>query len=324
MREITYAQAINEALSEEMKRDDNVIIMGEDIALYGGIFKITKGLLEDFGPERIRDTPISENAIIGAALGASLLGLRPVVEIMYMDFLNECADQLINHLPKMRFMSGGKLRTPVTIRTQYSLGRNTGAQHSQFFPAFYMNTPGLLISLPSSAYDAKGLLKTAIRGDNPTLFIECPLFYKIKGQVPDEEYTIPVGEAAIRAEGDDVTIFALANMVPKALSAAKVLEKNQISVRVVDPRTLNPLDEKCLINSTKKTGRIVIAEPDCKTAGVGAEIAAIIAEKAIDYLDAPIIRVAAPDFPSPFTPTLLDQYIPSEKDIINAVKQIVS
>ncbi|MHA2095170.1 MAG: alpha-ketoacid dehydrogenase subunit beta [Candidatus Hodarchaeales archaeon] len=324
MREITYAQAINEALKEEMKRDDNVIIMGEDIALYGGIFKVTRGILEDFGPERIRDTPISENGIIGAALGASLLGIRPVVEIMYMDFLNECADQLINHLPKMRFMSGGKLKTPVTIRTQYSLGRNTGAQHSQFFPAFYMNTPGLFISLPSSAYDAKGLLKTAIRGENPTLFIECPLFYREKGQVPNEEYTVPVGTAAIKTEGDDVTILALANMVPRALSAAEKLEKNRVSVRVVDPRTLNPLDEKCIIKSVKKTGRIVIVEPDCKTAGVGAEIAAIIAEKAVDYLDAPIVRVAAPDFPSPFTPTLLDQYVPREIDIIRAVKKIVS
>lgn len=323
MREITYAQAINEALREEMTRDDNVILMGEDIALFGGIFKVTKGLLEKFGPERIRDTPISENAIIGAALGASILGLRPVVEIMYMDFLNECADQLINHLPKTRFMSGGKLKTPVTIRTQYSLGRNTGAQHSQFFPAFYMNTPGLFISLPSSAYDAKGLLKTAIRGDNPTLFIECPLFYREKGKVPNEEYVIPVGKAAIKTEGDDVTIFALGNMVPRALSAAEKLKKNQVSVRVVDPRTLNPLDEDCLIESVKKTGRLVIAEPDCKTAGVGAEIAAIVAEKALDYLDAPIIRVAAPDFPSPFTPVLLDKYVPSEIDIINAVKKIV-
>jgi len=324
MKEITYAEALNEALKEEMRRDENVIVMGEDVGFFEGIFKVTRGLLEEFGPERVRDTPISENAIIGAALGASLLGIKAVAEIMYMDFLNECADQLINHLPKIRFMSGGKLKCPVTIRTQYSLGRYTGAQHSQFFPAFYMNVPGLHIALPSTPHDAKGLLKTAIRGENPTLFIECPLFYRVKGSVPEEEYTVPFGAANVSVEGDDVTIFALSHSVPKAVSAAEKLKREKISARVIDPRTLNPLDKKCLIDSVRKTGRIVIAEPDCKTAGVGAEIAAIIAEEAIDYLDAPIKRVAAPDLPAPFTPHLLDSYIPSDEDIIEAVKEIVS
>jgi len=323
MREITYAQAINEAMREEMRRDENVILMGEDIAIFGGIFSITKGLLEEFGPERVIDMPISENAIIGAALGASLLGLRPVAEIMYWDFLNECNDQLVNHLPKIRFMSGGKLKTPVTIRTQYSLGRYTGAQHSQFFPAFYMNIPGLYIAVPSTPHDAKGLLKTAIRGDTPTIFAECAQLYRVKGQVPDEECLVPFGKADIKTEGNDVTVFAFSFMVSKAMAAAEKLRNEGIGVRVVDPRTLNPIDKECLIDSVKKTGRLVIVEPDCKTAGVGAEISAIIAEEAVEYLDAPIIRVAAPDFPAPFAPPLLDQYIPSEETIIEAVKKIV-
>jgi pyruvate/2-oxoglutarate/acetoin dehydrogenase E1 component len=324
MREISYAQAINEALREEMERDEDVILMGEDIGVFEGVFKVTSGLLETFGPERVRDTPISENGIVGAALGASLLGIKPVVEIMYMDFLNECSDQLINHLPKIRFMSGGKLKTPVTVRTQYSLGRYTGAQHSQFFPAAYMNIPGLHIAVPSTPYDAKGLLKTAIRGETPTLYIECPLFYREKGAVPEEEYTIPFGQADIKAEGDDVTIFALSYTVPRALSAANRLKKEGISARVIDPRTLNPLDKKCLIDSVQKTEKIVIVEPDCKTAGVGAEIAAIVAEEALHHLDAPITRLAAPDMPAPFTPALLDHYVPNEDDIVRAVKKTVS
>ena len=324
MREITYVQAINEALREEMERDENVILMGEDIAIFGGIFSVTKGLLEEFGPERVRDTPISENAIIGAALGASLMGFRPVVEIMYWDFFNECGDQLVNHLPKMHFMSGGKLKTPVTIRTQYSLGRYTGAQHSQFFPSFYMNVPGLYLATPSTPYDAKGLLKTAIRGDNPTIFVECALLYRIKGQVPEEEYLVPFGKADVKAEGEDVTVFAFSLMVPRAIAAAEKLRKEGISVEVIDPRTLNPLDKERLIDSVRKTGRLVIAEPDCKTAGVGAEIIAIITEETLEYLDAPVLRVAAPDLPAPFTQPLLDQYIPSEGDIIKAVKKIVT
>jgi pyruvate/2-oxoglutarate/acetoin dehydrogenase E1 component len=324
MREITYAQAINEALREEMRRDENVIVMGEDIAVFGGIFSVTKGLLEEFGPERVRDTPISENAIIGAALGASLLGFRPVVEIMYWDFFNECGDQLVNHLPKIHFMSGGKLKTPVVVRTQYSLGRYTGAQHSQFFPSFYMNVPGLNIAVPSTPYDAKGLLKTAIREDNPTIFAECALLYRMKGQVSEEEYLIPFGKADVKTEGKDVTVFAVSLMVQRAIAAAEELKKKEISVRVIDPRTLSPLDKECLIDSVKKTGRLVIVEPDCKTAGVGAEISAIIAEEAIGYLDAPIVRVATPDLPAPFTAPLLDQFIPSEKDIIKAVEKIVT
>lgn len=324
MREVTYAQAIGEALREEMKRNEKVFLMGEDIGIFGGIFSITKGFLEEFGPERVRDTPISENAIVGAALGASLLGFHPVAEIMYWDFFCECGDQLINHLPKMHFMSGGKLKVPVTIRTQFSLGRYTGAQHSQFFPAFFMNTPGLFIVLPSTAYDAKGLLKTALRADNPTIFAECPLLYRTKGQVPDEDYSIPFGKAEVKTDGDDVTLFAISMMVPKAMAAAEKLKKEGIGVQVIDPRTLCPLDKTCLLESVKSTGRLVIAEPDCKTCGVGAEIAAIVAEDALAYLDSPIVRVASPDLPSPFTKPLLDKYVPGEEEIIKAVKRTMS
>jgi pyruvate dehydrogenase E1 component beta subunit len=324
MRELTYTQAINEALKEEMREDPNLIIIGEDIGRYGGIFQVTSGLLDEFGPERVKDMPISENAIIGAALGASLLGVKVVAEIMYMDFFNECGDQLVNHLPKMRFMSGGKLKCPITVRTQFSLGRYTGGQHSQFFPAFYMNIPGFHIAIPSNPYDAKGLLKTAIRGENPTLFIECALLSREKGYVPEEDYSIPFGEANIVAEGEDVTIFAISFQVQQALSAAKILENEGISVKVVDPRTLSPLDRSSIVDSVRETGRIVIAEPNCKTAGVGAEIAAIVAEDAADYLDAPVRRVATPDFPAPFSPPLSDKYIPTANDIAKAAREIAS
>lgn len=323
-REITYSQAINEALREEMERDDNVILMGEDIGVIEGVYKITQGLLKEFGSERVRDTPISENAIIGAAIGASLLGLRPVVEIMYMDFLNECGDQLVNHLPKIHFMSGGKLKTPVTVRAQYSVGRYTGAQHTQCFPILYMNTPGLNIAFPSTPYDAKGLLKEAIRGDIPTLYLECAKLYNLKGKVPNEDYTVPFGKTKTLMEGDDVTIVALSLTVPMALAAAEKLRGEGISVNVLDPRTLSPLDKDSILDAVRKTGRLIITEPDCKTGGVGAEIAAIVAEEALDYLDAPLIRVASMDLPSPFTPPLLDQYVPTKEKIIRAVKRVIS
>lgn len=324
IRELTYAQAIGEALREEMRRSDKVFLLGEDIGIFGGIFSVTRGLFEEFGPTRVRNTPISENAIIGAALGSSLLGFHPVAEIMYWDFFSECCDQLINHLPKMHFMSGGKLKAPVTIRTQFSLGRYTGAQHSQFFPAFFMNTPGLFIALPSTPYDAKGLLKTAIRGENPTVFAESALLYRTKGPVPDEDYVVPFGKAEVKTEGEDITIATFSMMVPRAIEAAGMLKKEGIGTQVIDLRTLSPLDKDCLLDSVRSTGRLVIAEPDCKTGGVGAEISAIVAEEALPYLDAPIVRVASPDIPSPFCKPLLDAYIPSEKEITKAVKQILS
>jgi len=322
-REITYVQALNEALREEMRRDERVFLMGEDIGIIGGVFKVTQGLYEEFGPERVRDTPISETAIVGAAIGAAIAGMRPVAEIMYMDFLMCAGDQLINHLPKIRFMTGGKLKVPAVIRTQYGLYRYAAAQHSQFYPAFLMNIPGFYIEVPSTPYDAKGLLKSAIRDENPDIFIECAALYRIKGPVPEDEYLIPLGQADIKREGNDVTVFALSYMVHVALSAAKKLEAEGISVEVVDPRTLNPFDKRTLIESVKKTGRLVIIEPDHKTAGVGAEVAAIVAEEAYEYLNAPVIRLAAEDIPPPFSPKAYNAFLPNEEKLINAIKKVM-
>lgn len=322
MRTISYVEAIREALAEEMRRDEKVFILGEDVGKYGGVFKATKGLLDEFGPERVIDTPLSENAIVGAATGAAILGYHPVAEIMYMDFLNECGDQLINHLPKIHYMTGGKLMTPLVIRTQYSLGRNTGAQHSQFFPSFYMNTPGINVVTPSNPADAKGLLKTAIRGMNPVLFVECAALYSTKAEVPDGEYLIPFGKAAIRREGKDATIVAISRMVGEAIAAADILTSQGISIEVIDPRTLVPLDMESITSSLKKTGRLVTAEDSCRTSGVGAEIVARITEKSIGYLEG-VERVACPDLPAPFSPPLQKAYMPSRNSIVDAVKRLL-
>ena len=319
---MSYAAAIQEALAEEMRRDPKVLVMGEDVAQYGGVFKVTKGLLEEFGSERVRDTPLSENAIIGAAIGSAIMGYRPVAEIMYMDFLHECQDQLINHLPKMHFMTGGKLTAPVVIRTQYSLGRNTGAQHSQFFSSLYMNTPGIFVATPSTPADAKGLLKTAIREDNPVLFVECAALYSTKGEVPTEEVLLPFGKADVKLVGNDVTIVAVSRMVGEALSAARTLSSEGISVEVLDPRTLVPLDTEAIISSVKKTGRLVTAEDSCRSSGVGAEIVAQTVENAMDYLEG-IERVASPDLPSPFSPPLQKAYMANEEMIVRAVKKVL-
>ena len=250
VRELTYAQAINEALREEMRRDPRVIVMGEDVGVYGGAFKVTKGLYEEFGPERVRDTPISETAIIGAGIGAALMGLRPVVEIMYFDFIPLCLEQIANQAAKMRFMTGGRLKVPLVIRTQYALGRGYGAQHSQFIPAVLINFPGLYVVTPSTPYDAKGLLKAAIRQDNPVVYIECAMLYHtLKGPVPEEDYTIPLGKAEVKRGGEDVTVVAISRTVHEALKAAEELEKKGVSVEVVDPRTLKPLDKEAIISS---------------------------------------------------------------------------
>lgn len=322
--EITYAEALRQALREEMKHDDRVFLMGEDIGIVDGCFKVTKGLYKEFGSERVRDTPISENAIIGAALGAAIAGMKPVAEIMFMDFLNCAGDQLINHLAKIRFMTGGKLKAATVIRTQFSLYRYCGAQHSQCFPAFIMNTPGLHLAVPSTPYDAKGLLKSAIRHEDPVVFLECADLYGTKGFVPNEEYLLPFGEAQIKREGKDVTVFAFSYMVLVALSAADKLEKEGISVMVLDPRTLSPFDKKTLVECIKKTGRLVVMEPDTKTAGVGAEVAAIAVEEAFDYLRAPVIRVAAADMPAPFAPQAYDQYLPSEDKLLKTLREVVT
>jgi pyruvate/2-oxoglutarate/acetoin dehydrogenase E1 component len=321
---ITYRQALNEALREEMKRDPTVFLLGEDIGRYwGGAFKVTDGLAEEFGDERVRDTPISENAIIGTAVGAAITGKRPVAEIMFGDLTALAMDQIANQAAKISYMFGGQAKCSLVIRTPFGAGVNIASHHSQSLEAWFMHVPGMCVAVPSTPYDAKGLLKTAIRSNNPVFFCEHKLLYPIEGEVPKEEYTIPFGLAEIKREGTDATVVATLYMVHKALNAAKELEQKGISAEVVDPRTLTPLDKKTILKSVKKTGRLVIVSEDCKTAGVSAEIAAVVAEEAIDYLDAPIKRVAEPDTPIPFSPPLEQYVIPDEKAIVKAVKEIV-
>lgn len=324
MRELTYRDALREALREEMVRDKTVFLLGEDIGRYwSGAFKVTKGLAEEFGDERVRDTPISESAIIGVAVGAAITGMRPVAEIMFGDLTTLAMDQICNQAAKICYMFGGQTTVPLVVRTPFGAGVNIASHHSQSLEAWFMHTPGLLVAAPSTPFDAKGLLKTAIRGSNPVMFFEHKLLYPIKGEVPEEDYTIPFGVADVKLEGEDATIFATLYMVHKALAAAQELRKQGISVEVIDPKTLVPMDKQAIIKSVKKTGRIVIVTEDCKTAGVSAEIAAIVAEEALDYLDAPIKRVAEPDTPIPFSPPLEQFVIPNEKTIIKAVKEVL-
>jgi len=324
LRKIAYREALREALREEMLRDKRVFLLGEDIGRYwGGAFKVTKGLAEEFGDERVRDTPISESAIIGVAIGAAITGMRPVAEIMFGDLTTLAMDQIANQAAKLRYMFGGQTSVPLVIRTPFGGGVNIAAHHSQCLEAWFMHVPGLYVAVPSTPYDAKGLLKTAIRGENPVIFCEHKLLYPVEGEVPEEDYTVPFGTAAVRREGTDVTIVATLYMVHKALEAAEKLENEGVSVEVVDPRTLVPLDKEAIIRSVKKTGRLVVVSEDCKTAGVTAEISAVVAEEALDYLDAPIKRVAAADTPIPFSPPLENFVIPNENRIIKAVKEIV-
>jgi len=324
MREVTYRDALREALREEMLRDKTVFLLGEDIGRYWhGAFKVTKGLAEEFGDERVRDTPISESAIIGVAIGAAITGMRPVAEIMFGDLSALAMDQIANQAAKLRYMFGGQAKVPLVIRMPFGAGVNIAAHHSQSFEAWFMHVPGLKIVMPSTPYDAKGLLKTAIRDDNPVMFFEHKLLYPIEGVVPEEEYTLPFGVADVKREGEDVTIVATLYMVQKALAAAEELDRQGIKAEVIDPRTLVPLDKQAIVNSLKKTGRIVLVTEDCKTGGVSAEIAAVVAEEALDYLDAPIKRVAEPDTPIPFSPPLEQFVIPNEKSIVKAVKNIV-
>ena len=324
MRKIKFRDALREALREEMRRDAAVFLLGEDIGRYwGGAFKVTNGLAEEFGDERVRDTPISESAIIGTAVGAAITGMRPVAEIMFGDLTVLAMDQIANQAAKIRYMFGGQAKCSLVIRTPFGAGVNIASHHSQSLEALFMHVPGLYVAVPSTPYDAKGLLKTAIRGNNPVFFCEHKLLYPIEGEVPEHEYTVPFGVADIKREGADVTVVATLYMVHKALKAAKELDSEGVSAEVLDPRTLTPLDKQAIIRSVKKTGRIVIVTEDCKTTGVSAEIAAVVAEEALDYLDAPIKRVAEPDTPIPFSPPLEQYVIPNEKAIIKAVKEVV-
>jgi pyruvate dehydrogenase E1 component beta subunit len=324
MKEITFREALREALREEMQRDSTVFLLGEDIGReWGGAFGVTQGLAEEFGDERVRDTPISENAIIGVAVGAAITGMRPVAEIMFGDLTALAMDQICNQAAKIRYMFGGQAKVPLVIRTPFGGGVNIASHHSQCLEAWFMHVPGLWVAVPSTPYDAKGLLKTAIRGDNPVIFCEHKFLYPLKGLIPEGDFTVPFGVAEVKREGSDVTVCATMFMVHKALKVAEELAKHGISVEVVDPRTLTPFDKQTLVKSVKKTGRIVIVSEDCKTAGVSAEIAAIVAEEALDYLDAPIKRVAEPDTPIPFSPPLEQFVLPDEKRITAAIREVV-
>jgi pyruvate dehydrogenase E1 component beta subunit len=324
VRKITYRESLREALREEMQRDPRVFLLGEDIGRYwGGAFKVTEGLAQEFGDERVRDTPISESAIVGTAVGAAITGMRPVAEIMFGDLAALAMDQICNQAAKIRYMFGGQVSCPLVVRTPFGAGVNIASHHSQSLESWFMHVPGLYVAAPSSPYDAKGLLKTAIRGSNPVFFCEHKLLYPIEGEVPEHEYLLPFGKADLKKEGADVTLVAISYMVHKALNAAALLQKEGIDIEVVDPRTLTPLDKATITGSVKKTGRLVIVSEDCRTGGVSAEIAALVAEEALDYLDAPIKRVASPDTPIPFSPPLEQFIIPNEQSIIKAVKEVV-
>ncbi|MGB9839409.1 alpha-ketoacid dehydrogenase subunit beta [Thermovenabulum sp.] len=324
MAEKLYIEALREGLREEMLRDDSVFLIGEDIGVYGGAFGVTKGLIQEFGEKRVIDTPISETAITGIGVGAALCDMRPVVEIMFSDFTTLAMEQLVNQGAKIRYMFGGKAKVPMVLRTPMGSGTGAAAQHSQSFPAVFAHFPGLKVVMPSTPYDVKGLIKAAIRDDNPVVFFEHKLLYRIKGEVPEGDYVLPLGKADIKRKGKDVTIIAGSIMVIKALEAAKELEKEGIDVEIIDPVTIKPLDMETIIKSVKKTGRVLIVEDDPKSFGWGAEVAAgIIESEAFDYLDAPVKRLAGKDIPIPYNPNLERHAVPQVEDILNGVKQIL-
>jgi len=323
MREISLAQAVNEALAEELRRDPAVFLIGEDVAEAGTPFKVTSGLVQEFGPERVLDSPISEAGITGIGLGAAMTGMRPVVDIMFGDFLTLVMDQLANQAAKVHYMSGGRLKAPLTVRTTLGATRRSAAQHSQSLHAWVSHVPGLKVVLPSTPYDAKGLLKTAIRDDNPVVFFEDKMMFAVKGSVPDGEYTIPFGAADVKREGEDVTIVATSSMVYVALEAAEQLAEEGVSAEVVDPRTLVPLDRETLVASAKKTGRVVVVDEGHTSYGASAELAAVIAEDAFYWLEAPVRRAAAMDVPVPFSPVLEDQTVPTPDSVASISKSLL-
>ena len=322
-RQITYLEAVGEALSQEMRRDPEVFLLGEDVGVYGGAFGVTRGMLEEFGPERVRDTPISEAAIAGAATGAALMGMRPVMEIMFMDFLTISMNQLVNQAAKIHFMFGGKANVPLVARAPAGSGTGAAAQHSQSLEAWFINVPGIKVVAPSTPYDVKGLLISSIRDNNPVLFMEHKLLYGTKGPVPEDLYTIPLGQAEVKREGHDLTIVAYSIMVPRALEAAEQLAAENIEIEVVDPRTLKPLDKDTIVQSVAKTGRVLIAHEAPQTGGFGGELAAVIAEsQAFDYLDAPIRRLCGRDVPIPYNRTLERSVVPQVEDIVATAREL--
>lgn len=323
MRKITYGQAISEAMHEEMVRDQSVIILGEDMGVMGSVFGLTKGFMDEFGAHRVIDTPISEAGFTGMAVGAALRGLRPVVELMYVDFSPICLDPIVNQAAKMRYMTGGQVNVPMVIRAPGGAGRRNAGQHSQSLETLFTHTPGLKVAAPATPYDAKGLLKTAIRDEDPIMFLEHKILYAQKGEVPEEEYTIPFGKADVKRVGKDVTIIAYSRQVLFALDAAKELAKQGIDAEVIDLRTLVPLDWETIQTSVRKTHRVVIAQEAVKRNGFAGEIATQIMENCFDYLDAPVKRVAGLNVVIPFSPGLEDYAYPNVKDIIAGVKEIV-
>lgn len=323
VKPIAYWQAINAALAEEMARDKSVFIMGEDVAIYGGAYGVTRGLYEKFGDERVRDTAISEAAIVGAGLGAAITGMRPVVEIMYVDFMSIAMDQLNNQVAKIRYMFGGKTKVPLVIRTEGGAGRSLGAHHSQSLEAWFTHIPGIKVVMPATPYDAKGLLKAAIREDNPIVYIEHKMLYNTKGEVPDGDYTIPIGKADVKRAGSDLTIIAHSRMVLFALEAAEELAADGINAEVVDLRTLIPLDMETILNSVGKTHKVMIVHEACKTGGFGGEVGMQIVEKGFDLLDAPIVRVAGADVPMPKSHVLEALAIPSKDRIVDEARKML-
>jgi pyruvate dehydrogenase E1 component beta subunit len=323
MPELTYREAVRDALGKALRTDDDVFIMGEDIAEMGGSMAVTQGLLEEFGPERVRNTPISEMAIVGAGIGAAMAGMRPVVEIMYEDFLTLSLEQIVNQAAKHRYMSGGQLTVPLTIRTQGGAGWSPGAQHAQQLEAWLVHVPGLKVAYPSTPEDVRGLLWTSIYDDNPVIFFEHRLLYPVKGQVPEEIEPIPLGKARTIREGTDVTVIAIGPLVHRAVEAAKQAEEDGISVEIIDPRTLQPLDEDALVASVKKTNRAVVAHEAVTRMGFGAEVTSVLQYKAFDYLDAPIERVGAKFAPLAFAPVMEQFIIPHAEDVLAAIKRTV-
>ncbi len=322
VRQLTLGEAVREALSEEMRRDPTVFILGEDIAEAGTAFKVLTGMVDEFGPERILDTPISEPGFTGIAVGAAMTGLRPVVDIMFGDFIGLTMDQMANQAAKIHYMSGGSWKVPLVMRTTLGATRRTAAQHSQSLHAWFCHVPGLKVVMPSTPYDAKGLMKTAIRDDNPVAFFEDKMMYTLKGPVPEEEYTIPLGVADVKREGEDLTIVATSSMVQVALGAANMLEEHDISAEVVDPRSLWPLDEETILNSVRKTSRVIVMDEGYGRYGVMAELSAMITEGAFFDLEAPVKRIGAMHVPIPFSPPLEDATVPTEEMVFEAAKEL--
>lgn len=322
VRELTFAQAVNEALAEEMRRDERVFVIGEDVAEAGTPFKVLCGLVEEFGSERVIDSPISEAGITGLAVGAAMTGMRPIVDIMFGDFLTLAMDQVVNQAAKVHYMSGGKLKVPLVVRTTLGATRRSAAQHSQSLHAWVSHTPGLKVAIPSTPYDAKGLLKAAIRDDSPVIVFEDKMNYQTRGPVPADDYVIPLGVAEVKREGTDVTIVATSSMVQVALAAADLLAGEGISAEVIDPRTTFPLDADTLIESAKKTGRAIVVDEGYRRYGVTAELASLIAEGAFYHLDAPVRRLGALDVPIPFSPALEDLTVPTPQQVALAAKDL--